>query len=92
MPRANPGSKSVPRAEIDQRMRDARLRLERIERLLVPRAAATSPWLKRALCLFSFRGYGKGVRGYRTRRLLRNRRPSRMPQIHHGMIGAWGSF
>ena len=34
-------SKSVPRVEIDQRSREARLRIERIERLLVPRAAVT---------------------------------------------------
>ena len=31
-------NKSVPRAEIDQRARDARLRLEQIERLLASRA------------------------------------------------------
>src|SRR2546429_9929324 len=34
-------SKSVPRVEIDQRSREARLRIERIERLLVPRGAVT---------------------------------------------------
>ena len=34
-------SKSVPRVDIDQRSREARLRIERIERLLVPRAAVT---------------------------------------------------
>ena len=31
-------NKSVPRVELDQRARDARLQLERIERLLVPAA------------------------------------------------------
>jgi hypothetical protein len=92
MPRANLRSKSVPRADIDLRVRDARLRLHRMERLLVPAAAPGSSWLRRALCLFSFGGYRNGVRGYRTRGPLRNRRPSRMPQIHHGMIGAGGSF
>jgi hypothetical protein len=70
-------NKSLPQVEIDQRARDARLRLHRIERLLVPRAAVTSSWLKRALCLFRFGRYGKGIRGYRTRGPLRNRRPSR---------------
>src|SRR5256885_6888494 len=34
-------SKSVPRIALDQRSREARLRIERIERLLVPRAAVT---------------------------------------------------
>ena len=33
----------VPRAEINQRARDTRLRLERIKRLLAPRAAVTDP-------------------------------------------------
>jgi hypothetical protein len=32
-------NKSVPRAELDLRAREARLRLERIERQLLPRAA-----------------------------------------------------
>ena len=35
-------NKSVPRVELDQRARDARLRLERIGRQLVPRAASTA--------------------------------------------------
>jgi hypothetical protein len=39
MPRKNLWNANVPRVELDQRVRDARLRLERIERLLVPRAA-----------------------------------------------------
>jgi hypothetical protein len=39
MPRKNLWNASVPRVELDQRVRDARLRLERLERLLVPRAA-----------------------------------------------------
>jgi hypothetical protein len=37
-------TKSVPRFEIDQKARDARLRLEQIERLLVPHGRlATEP-------------------------------------------------
>jgi hypothetical protein len=39
-------SKSVPQVELDQRARDARLQLERIERLLVPRATVTNSWLR----------------------------------------------
>ena len=35
-------NRSVPRVELDQRARDARLRLERIERLLVPRATVAA--------------------------------------------------
>ena len=38
MARIKPCSNSVPRVELDHRARDARLRLVRIEQLLVPRA------------------------------------------------------
>jgi hypothetical protein len=40
MPNKNLWDKDVPRAEYDLRARDARLRLERVERLLVKRDAA----------------------------------------------------
>ena len=49
MLRANLSNKSVSRVELDQRARDARLRLERIERLLVLRAALTDSWRRRVL-------------------------------------------
>jgi hypothetical protein len=80
--RANLWNKCVPRVELDQRARDARLRLERIERLLVPRAAVTAFWLRRVFCRFRFAGHGVGSRGRQTRGPLSNRRPSRMPQTH----------
>jgi hypothetical protein len=78
-------NKSVPRAEIDQRARDARFRLEQIERLLVPRAVVTASWLRRVLCIFSLGRSGEGERASRTRGLLIIRRP-RMPQIHQGWV------
>jgi type II secretory pathway component HofQ len=54
MLRTNLWNKSVPvRVELDQRSREARLRLERIERLLVPRAAVTNSRAKRLLCLLT---------------------------------------
>jgi hypothetical protein len=86
MLRAKLSNKSVSRVELDQRARDARLRLERIERLLVLRAAVTNSWLRR----FSFGRY-TGAQGRRTRRPLSNRRPSR-PQIHQGWLEVCGSF
>jgi hypothetical protein len=58
MLRINLWSQSVPRVELDQRSREAHLRLERIERLLVPRAAVTDSWLRRLLCLLRFGIYG----------------------------------
>ena len=39
MPKANVWSKSVPRVELDRRARVAQFRLERIERLLMPKVA-----------------------------------------------------
>jgi hypothetical protein len=40
--RKNPWNKSVPRVELDQRARDARVRLDQIERLAVPASAEIS--------------------------------------------------
>ena len=58
MMRTNLWSESVPRVELDQRSRTARLRLERIDRLLIPRAAVTQSRLRRLLCFFSVGIYG----------------------------------
>ena len=55
-------NKSVPRVELDQRARAARLQIERMEQLLAPRIAMTTPWFRRVLCLFGF-----GEPGYRSR-------------------------
>lgn len=74
---------SVPRVELDQRSREARLRLERIERQLVPRAAATASWFSRVYCLSSLDKPGEGSRAGRVRGPLSNRRP-RLPQIPRG--------
>ena len=90
MLKANLCSNSVPRVELDQRARDARLRLEQLERLLMPRTAATNSWLRRVICLFSFGRY-EDAQGRRIRRPLSNRRPSR-PQIHQGWLEVCGSF
>ena len=87
MPKENLWNRSVPRVELDHRAREARLRLERLERLLAPRTAATGAWLRRALYLFSVRSNSAGARGHRTRRPLSNRRPDHMPEIHPG----WGA-
>jgi hypothetical protein len=75
MMRANLWNKSVSRVELDQRARDARLRLERIERLLVLRAAVTDSWLRRLLYLCSG---GIFASASRTRGPPSVRRPSRM--------------
>jgi hypothetical protein len=91
MLKANLWSKSVPRVELDQRARDARLRLEQLERLLVPRAAAAASLLGWALCLFSSGRYRAGSQASRTTGPLSNRRPPGSPQIHENWIGVCGS-
>lgn len=90
MQKVNLWSNSVPRVELDHRARDARLRLERLERLLVPRAV-TNNWLGRALYLFRSGRYGEARQGHRTGRPLSNRRPPGIPQIHDDWIGVYGS-
>ena len=69
-------NRSASRVEIDQRARDAHLRLEQIERLLVSRAAVT---VSRVLCLFGFARPGEGWRASRTPGPLNNRRPRGAP-------------
>jgi hypothetical protein len=91
MLRANIWNKSVSQVELDQRARDARLRFERIERLLVLRAAVTDTWLMRVLWLFSFARSGEGSRARRTRGTLSNQRP-RLPQIQEVWVEERGSF
>jgi hypothetical protein len=58
MMKTNLWSKSVPRVELDQRSRTARLRLERIDRLPILPVAVTHSRLRRLLCLFSVGIYG----------------------------------
>ena len=89
MLKSNLWTKSVPRFELDQRARDARLQLEQLERLLAPRAAAARSWLRRVVCLFSF---GYGSREDRTRGPLSNRRPSRSLKIPDIWLEMCGSF
>ena len=78
-------NKTMPRVELDQRARDARLRLERMERMLVPRAAVAASWFRRVFCPFSFERLGEASRASRTRGSLINRRP-RVPKIRQGWV------
>src|SRR5262245_22635597 len=57
-----------------------RLRLERIERLLVLRAAPTESRLRRVPWFFSLGRSGEGSRARRTGRTLSNQRP-RLPKF-----------
>src|SRR6266852_7529384 len=78
MARRKLSSNSVSRVELDHRARDARIRLFRIERLFLPRAAAGS-WLGSVVRLLGFRAYGNGRQGNRTRGSLSNRQRGCMP-------------
>jgi len=69
MPTANLWNRSVPRVELDQRAREARLRLEQLERL-VPRTFATGSWLRRILCLVGGRLFGKDGQSNRRPELV----------------------
>jgi hypothetical protein len=80
MPKVDRWYNGVPRVELNQRARDARLRLERLKRLLVPRTVMTGFWLRRVVCFFSFDQY-ESPQGHQARGPLNNQRPSRMPTI-----------
>ena len=58
-------SNSVSRVELDHRARYARVRLVRIERLLVPRAPVAGFWLSPLIRLLGSRAWGNGRRGGR---------------------------
>ena len=90
MPRANLWNNGAPRVELDERARDARLRLERVERLFAPHTRAPEYWLRRILVCLSF--FGGGSRGDRGRRPPSSRRRDRTPQIDQVRLATCGSF
>jgi hypothetical protein len=81
MPSIKFWSRSLSRVEFDQRSREARLRLERIERLLISLAVVRQPRLRRLLSLRSVGEYRGGPQKSRVRGPLSDRRPSRMATI-----------
>lgn len=83
-------NRSVSRVELDQRARDARLRLERIERQFVPRAASTHSALRWLLYRFSGGNFVSASRESRTRGPLSSRRP-RLRQIPEVWLEVRGS-
>jgi len=62
MPRIDLWWPSATRVEVDQRSRETRLRLERLERLLALRILPAQSWLRRPLCLLGLRIFGFGGR------------------------------
>jgi len=58
MARTNLWDQSVPRAELDQRSREARLRFERVDQLFILRATVTHRRLRRLIYWFTVGRYG----------------------------------
>jgi hypothetical protein len=85
-------NKSVPRAELDQRAREARLRLERMEQQFQARAALARLPLRQLLYLCSGGILASASRESRPRGPLSNRRPSGTPTIHDIWVEECGSF
>ena len=84
MPRGYLWSRNVPRVELDQRSREARLRFERIDRLFILRATGTHPpW--RLLYLFRVGRHGGLAQQGGVKDLLSNRWPFRLPML----FGLW---
>jgi hypothetical protein len=80
MSRINFWSRSLSRVELDQRSREARLRLEQLERLLVSHAALRRYQRRRPLSQ-SIGGHTRTLPERQVRGLLSDRRPSRMPAV-----------
>jgi len=91
MPRINLWSRSVSRVELDQRSREARLRFERMEPLIISRATLAHSWFWRLVRLLSVGRNRDAPQGKRVRRSLRNRRPSRVPTILRALALGGGS-
>jgi hypothetical protein len=85
MPRTNLWSQSVPRIELDQRSREARLRLEQIDRSFILRATVTHIRLRWLLHLFTVGRYGGLPQEGAGEELLGYRWPSRLPVL----FGLW---
>ena len=92
MRKANLWNQSVSRVELNQRARDARLRLERIERQLLPRAAVVRSPLRQIFYLCSGGIFASASRESRPRGPLSHRRPSRTPTIHDIWVEECGSL
>jgi hypothetical protein len=80
MARTNFWNKSVPRVELDDRARDARLRLTRIEQLLVPRGSVAGFWLSPFVRLLGSRTGGTRRNGGRGSGSQGNPRLGCMPE------------
>ena len=79
-------SRNLSRVELDQRSREARLRLEQLERLLVPHAAVRR-YRRRRLLSFGAGRYRHALQEHRVGGPLSDQPPSRMPTL--GFSGSY---
>ena len=93
MPRTDLLEQSATRVELDQRSRDARLRLEYVERLLAVRPLPRQSLLRRVLrCLGSRARFGGQTAGRSVTALPSGRRMSGEQGIQDDSGGAAGGF
>jgi hypothetical protein len=85
MPKTNLWGQSVSRIELDQRSREARLRFEQADGLLVLSATVTHSWLRGLLYLFTIGRYGGLPKEGGVKEPLSHRWPSRLPML----LGIW---
>ena len=83
-------SNSVSRVELDQRARDARIRLFRIERLFLPRAPVAGFWLSPLIRLLGSRPGGNRRRGGRGSRSQSDSRLGYMRETDSAWSGGCG--
>lgn len=87
MPKYDRLEQSAPRAELDQRSREARLRLENVERLLIARPLPKPSLLRRVLrCLGAKIYAGQQIVG-RSARTTVTRGPSHQARRNQGQVG-----
>jgi hypothetical protein len=93
MPRSDLLRLSAPRVELDQRSREARLRLEHVERLLVVRPLPRLSFLKRVLRRLGLRIYvGKQVEGRSGKAVQTDGRPRQGRRMPGETAGGASSF
>jgi hypothetical protein len=91
MPRSDLYEPSAPRAELDQRSREARLRLERVERLLVVRLLPKQSLLRRVLRCLGLRIYtGQQIGGRSAKASSSDKRSRQRHQMPGESGGAAG--
>jgi hypothetical protein len=82
----------MSRAELDQRAREARLRFERIDRLLILRATVTHSGIRRLLYLATVGRYGEMQQEGEAKELLSDRWPSRLSMLFGLCLENAGGF